>query len=278
MQNERGLKMNTITIAMANQKGGVGKTTTSVELATIFTNLGKKVLAIDFDQQGNLTTNSNADPSYPTIFNLFADEKVDLKGSIQTTKAGYDLIAGSDEMSKASNMFADPTQVYLLADLIEAIKQEFDYDYIFIDNAPAKDLLLNMTYIAADYFIMCADTGEDALNGIDAIVNDMMKYHKGNRSLANSKIMGAIVTRYRNTNACDAAVEIAKKKIAEMPEVIKTEEEPFVLTVRQTTIVDESKFMHQPLQTYSKSSTAAIDYRYVADEIVRRVEGIRRLA
>ncbi len=260
------------TIALANQKGGVGKTTSTIEIATILTKLEKKVLAIDLDQQCNLTKNAEADKTLPTIYDLFIDDKVNINEAIQKTAAGYDLIAGSASMSRADKDFEDIEQAYLLADLIEALSD--DYDYILIDNAPARNRLLNMSYIAADYFIMCADSGEDSVDGIDAIVSDMMKYHKpGKRKLSDAKIMGVIVTRFRQTNIGNAILDIINEKVEnDIPEEIKTSEKPFVMSVRETAAVDEAKIMHQPVQNYKRSSTAAIDYRNIVDEIIRRLE------
>lgn len=266
--------MSTI-IALANQKGGVGKTTSTIELATILTDLGKRVLTIDMDQQCNLTKNADADRSVPSIYDLFSKEDIDadyINSAIQKTSAGYSIIAGSPEMSKADKTFDEATDVYLLNDLLDALSE--DFDYFLIDNAPARNTALNMSYIAADYFIMCADTGEDSIDGIDAIAKDMMKFHKsGKRSLSNAKILGVIVTRFRDTNIGDAVLDIIKDKLeTEVPDVIKPDEAPFVMRVRLAAAVDEAKMVHKPLQKYKKSSTAAIDYRYVVDEIIRRIE------
>ncbi|WP_049945961.1 MULTISPECIES: ParA family protein [unclassified Butyrivibrio] len=261
-----------ITIALANQKGGVGKTTSTVEIATVLTKLEKKVLAIDFDQQCNLTKNAEADRTLPSIFEVFKEEKVDLNKAIQKVPAGYDLIAGSPSMSRADKEFEDVQDAYLLADLIEAVGP--DYDYILIDTAPARNKLLNMSYLATDYFIMCVDSGEDSIDGIDAITTDMMKFHKpGKRQLSESKIMGIIVTRFRDTNIGKAVIEIINEKIDnEIPSDIKTDEKPFIMTVREAAAVDESKMMHKPVQHYKKSSTPAIDYRNIVDEIISRTE------
>ncbi len=263
-------------IALANQKGGVGKTTGTVELSTILCELGKKVLAIDLDQQCNLTKNSKLPEGMKigdTIYELFTDDAIKVQDVIKTTEAGYDLLPGSPKMSKADKDFSDTPDTYLLSDLLDSLSEE--YDYFLIDNAPARNTLLNMSYLAADYFIMCADSGEDSLDGIDSIATDMMKFHKaGKRALSNAKILGVIITRYRKTNISDAIIEITEENMAEnIPEVIKTEEKPFVMTVRETSKVDEAKMMHQPLQKYKRSATAAIDYREIADEIIRRVEG-----
>ncbi len=263
-------------IALANQKGGVGKTTGTVELATILTEMGRRVLAVDLDQQCNLTKNSRLPQNKKvedTIYELFTDEFVSPKDVIKTTEAGYDLLPGSPKMSKADKDFSDTPDTYLLSDLLESLDE--DYDYFLIDNAPARNTLLNMSYLAADYFIMCADSGEDSLDGIDSIAGDMMKFHKaGKRALSNAKILGVIITRYRKTNISDAIIQITEENMEEeIPDVIKTEERPFVMTVRETAKVDEAKMMHQPLQKYKRSATAAIDYREIADEIIRRVEG-----
>ena len=120
---------------------------------------------------------------------------------------------------------------------------------------------------------MCADSGEDSLDGIDAIVGDMMAYHKkGKKALSNSKILGTIVTRYRKTNIGRAILELIEDAYTNsIPEIIKIEN-PFILTVREAAAVDEAKMMHKPVQTYKRSSTSSIDYREVVDEIQSRLE------
>ena len=131
-----------------------------------------------------------------------------------------------------------------------------------------------MCYIAADYFIICLDFSEDSLDGIDAMVNDLMKFHKsGKRSLSDAKILGAVIIRYRDINIGNAIKDLTLEKIETIiPDIIKTKETPFLLTVRLAAAVDEAKISHLPIQVYKHSSTAAIDYRYIAEEILRRVE------
>ena len=202
----------------------------------------------------------------------FSDDDVDMSAAIQKVKNGYSIIAGSPEMSKADKMFDDPSSAYLLKDLIDALAE--DFDYFLIDTAPARNIPLNMCYIAADYFIICLDFSEDSLDGIDAMVNDLMKFHKsGKRSLSDAKILGAVIIRYRDINIGNAIKDLTLEKIETIiPDIIKTKETPFLLTVRLAAAVDEAKISHLPLQVYKHSSTAAIDYRYIADEIIRRVE------
>ena len=260
-----------VSITFANQKGGVGKTTSTNEIATILAERGKKVLAIDLDQQCNLTKNSEAGDAL-TIYDLFRSETPDVDAAIQKVEAGYDLIAGSPAMSKADSDFADTPDAYLLQYLIESLAD--DYDYILIDSAPSRNKLLNMCYLASDYFIMCADSGEDSLDGIEAISNDMMAYHKsGKKALSDSKILGTIISRYRKTNIGKAILELVEDIYKEsIPDIIKVED-PFIMTVREAAAVDEAKMMHKPVQKYKRSATPSMDYRYIVDEIQERLEG-----
>ena len=265
--------MGAIKIAIANQKGGVGKTTSAIELATILSDMDRKVLVIDFDQQCNLSTDVGADMTKPSIYDLFVDEEPDMNNGIQHIEDGFDLIAGSESMSKADTEFSDTPDMYLLGDLMEAV--EDDYDYILIDNGPARDKLLNMSYLAADYFVMCIDTSEDSIKGINAIVRDMMKYHKsGKKSLSNAKILGVIMSRYRKTTIGNTIIEIMQDTLNDdVPDILKTEMEPFVMIVREAAVVDEAKVFKKSIQNYKRYSNPAMDYRHIAEEIVKRVEG-----
>ncbi len=264
--------MGAIKIAIANQKGGVGKTTSAIEISTILSDLGKKVLAIDLDQQCNLSTDLGADMSKPSIYDLFIDDEPDLENAIQKAGDGFDLICGSESLSKADTEFTDTPDMYLLGDLMEAL--EDGYDYIIVDNGPARDKLLNMSYLSADYFIMCIDTSEDSIKGVNAIVKDMMKYHKpGKKSLSSAKILGVIMSRYRKTIIGNSIMEIMKETIRdEIDPVLKTEAEPFVMTVREAAAADEAKVFRKSIQHYKRYSTPAIDYRFIVDEILERTE------
>lgn len=165
----------------------------------------------------------------------------------------------------------NPPDVYLLKELVEALDDE--YDYFIIDNGPARNTLLNMNYLAADYIVMCIDASVDSVSGVDAIVADMMTYHKAKTVLSHAKILGVVMTKYKKTAISSAIMEIMRDKIDnEIPDVVKIKD-AFLLSVRNATVVDETKLYSKPLQEYKRWSNPAIDYRSVVREIISKIEG-----
>ena len=121
-------------IATLNQKGGVGKTTSTIELGNALALKNKKVLIIDLDQQGNLTKYVNAQTNLPNIYDVLQAKKP-IAEAIQTC-GRVDIIASSKELSKADKEFVEHDDIFLLEDVVELIKDK--YDFVFIDNGPAR--------------------------------------------------------------------------------------------------------------------------------------------
>ncbi|MCR5669246.1 MAG: ParA family protein [Lachnospiraceae bacterium] len=247
------------TIAVANQKGGVAKSTTCWEIGTCLKDMGYKVLVIDFDQQSNLTGYVNADRSKPSIYDcLKADAS--MEDAIQVTE-DFDFISASEKLSKADKEFSAPEDIYLLKELLKFI--EDDYDFAIIDNSPSRNSLLNMSYIAADFVIIPTECDTGSIDGIDAIYGDLTKYRKINWT--NAQVAALILTKFENTAMHTLAYEQLEEKSEEM------EEHPFVMKVRKGIKVSESKLAMQSLQRYDHYSNPAFDYRDIAKALVERL-------
>ena len=191
----------TRTIMVSNQKGGVGKTTTTLELGAIYARKGKRVLVIDLDGQVNLSMYVNAkydDKNIPTIRDVLLEIKEIMKNpeletdddmedgeadiitrSIQTTGEGFDIIAGHRNLSNALAEFSDTIDVFLLKELISCLE---DYDYILIDSAPARSPLLNMGYVAADYCLILTEADKASQDGVKQVVTDIKLLKKSKMS------------------------------------------------------------------------------------------------
>ena len=253
------------TICIANQKGGVGKTTTTIEIAASLYDEGRRVLVIDFDQQRNLSKYVGADLSLPSIYQVLNGE-CRVTDAIQQTADGFDIIPASDELSMADKKFTDPTEdIFLLADAIELVKD--NYDYVIIDNSPSRNVLIQMSYVAADGIIMPTESDIGSIDGIYAIYADVMKFKNNRNKLSHAEFLGFILNKYEKTNIYALAIEnleTAKKQI---------NEDAFIIPVRKASVASEAKTMMESIQKYKKWSTTAIDYRKVATEIIKKVEG-----
>ena len=118
-------------ISIANQKGGVGKTTTTIEIANNMAVYEKRVLVIDLDSQTNLSQYVNADQKKPTIYQVLHGQ-VTVKDAIQTV-GRFDLISGSEGLSKADREFIGVDDVYIVADLVELVQEDFLDLKVFLD-------------------------------------------------------------------------------------------------------------------------------------------------
>ena len=252
------------TIAIANQKGGVGKTTSSIELADCLAGLNKKVVVIDLDQQGNLTDYMDA-VSNLTIRDLMMAQKH--PDEIIQHKGRIDVIASTDELSRAEKEFTDPSDVYILSDVCEMLDNLYHYDYAIIDNGPSRGLLLSMSYIAADGIIVPSECDKGAIKGILAMERDLAKLRDTKHPMTNAEIIGVILTKYENTTIHKAAI----KRVEAMLDAIKGE--PFIDTVRKSVKASEAKEYSKSLQQYVRYSNPAIDYRHIAEKIIKKMEG-----
>ena len=198
----------TTIIAIANQKGGVGKTTTAVNIAAGLVTLGKKVLCLDFDPQCNLAKylgHQFDDKATITDYIFAKASYMDLPsidGLIRHSSSGIDYIPSSLRLSRAETVLAQAMfRERVLRDILEVILPD-GYDYIFIDCNPSMGILLTNALVAADKVLIPVQTEEFSVDGLEDILQliQMVKANI-NPHLEIAGLLPTLMTRTKDSRA-----------------------------------------------------------------------------
>ena len=247
-------------IAVANQKGGVSKTTTSVNLAAYLAAKQQKVLLVDCDPQGNASSGYGIEKSAldQTIYQVLIDN-VAVKTVIQPTEFKVDVLPANIELAGAEvELVAAISRETRLKRALDTVKAA--YDYIIIDCPPSLGLLTLNSLAAADSVLMPIQCEFYALEGVSQLMNTIELVRNNlNPSL---EIEGVVMTMY------DSRTKLAEQVVAEVREnfgdvVYKT-------MIPRTVRLSEAPSYGQPIIYYDKRSKGADVYRNLAEEVIAR--------
>ena len=200
-------------LTIANQKGGVGKTTTVVNLATALASIDKQVLVIDMDPQYNSSMSFNAYDANKSIYKVFSNE-IEINNSIQPSLIpNLDVISACEDLAAAEYELADDeNRNYLLKQYIEEIKN--NYDYIFIDTPPTLGLLTISSLTASDEVLIPVQCEFFALEGLSKLIKTI-EIVKSNLN-SNLKLNGIILTMYDKRNSLSSLIEKEAREYFDM--------------------------------------------------------------
>ena len=249
-------------IAIANQKGGVGKTTTSINLSACLAELGKKVLVIDLDPQGNTTSGFGIDKEEieNTVYELMLGEcsiresmtKVENIEQLSLIPSNVNLAGAEIELLGINE------KEYILKNAVDYIRD--DYDFIIIDCPPSLNMLTVNAMTTADSILVPIQCEYYALEGISQLIHTIDLVQE--RLNSNLKIDGVVFTMY------DARTNLSS-------DVVDTVKENLNATVYQTIIprnvrLAEAPSHGLPINLYDSKSSGAESYRNLAKEIIER--------
>ena len=248
-------------IVFSNQKGGVGKTTTAVNLGAYIADMGKKVLLIDFDPQGNLSTFAGLDKDAPGIYEAIAGIK-DIKDVIQKTPVENLYGIGSNvNLSGAAIELAtvDNREKYLKT-VLDDVKNE--YDYIFIDSPPSLGLLSLNCLVASDFIIIPMQCEYFAMEGLSLLIQTISSVqHSLNPNL---KIGGILFTMY------DSRIKLANEVVRNVTSYFG--DKVFRTVIPRNVALSEAPSHSVPINIYRENSQGALGYKKLAEEVINRVK------
>ncbi|NUH66935.1 ParA family protein [Sulfitobacter sp. S0837] len=250
-------------IAIANQKGGVGKTTTTINLAAGLAEQDKRVLVVDLDPQGNASTGLGVevDDRQYTTYDLLLDD-VALDDVVQTTSTeGLLIVPATVDLSSADiELFSNEKRSFLLHDALRQTQMDaFDLDYILIDCPPSLNLLTVNAMIAAQSVLVPLQSEFFALEGLSQLMLTIREVRQsGNKDL---RIEGVLLTMYDRRNNLSQQVESdARSNLGEL--VFKT-------VIPRNVRVSEAPSFAVPVLSYDSSSKGAQAYRDLAAELIK---------
>ena len=254
------------TIVLTNQKGGVGKTTTSAALAAGLAKKEKRVLAIDLDPQGNLGFSFGLDiENGNTLFEALKGD-VPIYDAIQR-KSGIDFIRSNILLSGVAEVVKSEKRELLLKNLLAPVERF--YDYIIIDTPPAFNVLTLNGYSAADYLIIPMSAEILSLVGL----TQLRETYETIRKTVNPdlKVMGILMTSFDGRRGLSWEVkEMADGVAAQLGTKV------FDTVIRSSVAVAEAPAHGENIIEYAPRSNAAREYKAFVEEVLRMTEGDRR--
>ena len=250
-------------ITIANRKGGVGKTTTTLNLAYSLKELGKKVLVIDLDPQANLTRCfglENTD-NIKTIGHLLMAELEEERYLLKEYITAYDdinIIPSSIYLSVAeAQMRVETGSERILSDITEHLQEQ--YDYILIDTSPSLNILTINALCTADSVLIVADTQIFAVVGISELLKTIQKIKK--RVNPKLKVKGILLTM------CEYRTNLSKLLTEQVEEMYHGKLALFQTKIPKTVKVGEAIYSGQSIKKYAKVSSVDVAYDNLAKEI-----------
>lgn len=252
-------------ISIANQKGGVGKTTTAVNFSALLAKKGKKVLLIDTDPQGNATSGVGVEKTVSfSVYDVLVDD-VEIENTIQMTEMkNLDICPSNINVAGAEvQLVSQESREYKLKEKVDKIKDQ--YDYIIIDCPPSLGLVTLNAFTASDSVLIPVQCEYYALEGLGQLINTInIVKRKLNKSL---KIEGALLTMY------DARTNLSNQVVKEVKNYF--EDRVYKTVIPRNVKLSEAPSYGMPICMYDARSKGSRCYDKFTKEFIKKNENLK---